>query len=1343
MNQAEANPTSSSVAGGGGAAPGYVYANSAATDYTGSNGNRDGNSSRHSHTAIVSGSSTSNGNGKHQRDWIVGDPRERDVLLGRGGRSNSHMGNKSFRALVVFYKPKYRLAQSNKEKQAIVKSIVAGICDELDVDEIDASTVPASHSLPGRFIKFDTSHKKWYNVGLHTARNKTSQALREDNQCNSASAKPFVDSLGMWNNHKQTPQTSQSQSPALASALASAVAPAKSSGINIKQSNGAPNDIDADANINTNMPCCRDETPPSAANVNAHASMAMLVESPHLNRIVQNMMGMPTAAAPPTPPPLPPRWQNERMGSGGGSSSTGDSSIGAGTAPDLLRKESRAVTRGTSARDIMAQPQLPQPPQDDVMQVKQDDAFLYGNGNGNGTGVNVNNVNNGYHGSSRSLRDVTQEYGGGGGVVQSLPRIPPPPSAASIIALENLKQEQQAEGMGRSRSMSNHNANGVSSVQDHVHAAHAHGGLLVQAHAQAHSGPLPLITPSHSTFNSASTSPKRTAANMTVNMARNHQSQTPLNNHNNHNHNSFKVGLVPSANANSSSNQAPFEYAKDMDMNSDMIGSINVNAKQPQHPQPHHVMHTYAPAILKINPRSKLRRSYSDTFVTDFNHLKRESFTKSWKELKVMSAAPNFASPPKPTSTKVVVKVEVGPSSTARPRTSSSSHSRPPSAAASAASAVPSFAAVGSASSSAFAVRSHASSFDHDHQQQQMRRSFQAQYQTRQETMNHNNLTTAQHRLASVIQSGAALLQSGAASATFPVGQQAHANALITMTTEQQLEAIQRLFYGAESEYANHSRGGGEMANRGGGGQVMDMAHQHQHDTNSSLPPYNIPHHRRQLSNIKPDTIARHVTEHALVEGRFQHQHSAIAADIDSNANGSINGNANIKLEESSSVTSGGPRSLLKKRSKFDKKRNFEDAILETEPQPPVSVSGPMPVLREQDSTLAQAQASAALSLAQQPLSQQQSAAVAVAQNASPVPAPAPKQRKKRQKQQGSGQGQGGSTSTATSPRKKRLLTANMVSQNNVVNNVNMNMASTNKLTPEEIFNVNVSVSGVKLEEDNGNNNGAAAAVSREKLLSSNNVNVVNKYKPFDDHAPLATLITEPRDQDVLFGRGGRTNHHLGNKRFRQLVEDHRQQYRQLQGNKLKQKIALEIVQLIYNQDHGRFLKLMSPAAIAASGGDINSTPGLWQDVGKKIARGKTSQALREAATTLTKQQNRDRKSDGNGLTKTAALPTPDTDTDTVTVGQISRPQSATSFGANGNGSLLPRQAGSTTSTPPPPLPPHPAATVQTKREAEGQVEVEADSVVTNNKTKTQDDHDQDLGMLLMSLKTSNSPRAV
>jgi len=111
-------------------------------------------------------------------------------------------------------------------------------------------------------------------------------------------------------------------------------------------------------------------------------------------------------------------------------------------------------------------------------------------------------------------------------------------------------------------------------------------------------------------------------------------------------------------------------------------------------------------------------------------------------------------------------------------------------------------------------------------------------------------------------------------------------------------------------------------------------------------------------------------------------------------------------------------------------------------------------------------------------------------------------------------------------------------------------------------------------------------------------------YTAAIDDNPLEANIVEPRDQDVLFGRGGRTNHHPGNKRFRQLVEDHRQAYRQLQGNKLKQKIALDIVNLIYGEN-GRFLKL-------------NSSNNMWQDVGKKAARGKTSQALREATTTLT-----------------------------------------------------------------------------------------------------------------------------
>lgn len=109
--------------------------------------------------------------------------------------------------------------------------------------------------------------------------------------------------------------------------------------------------------------------------------------------------------------------------------------------------------------------------------------------------------------------------------------------------------------------------------------------------------------------------------------------------------------------------------------------------------------------------------------------------------------------------------------------------------------------------------------------------------------------------------------------------------------------------------------------------------------------------------------------------------------------------------------------------------------------------------------------------------------------------------------------------------------------------------------------------------------------------------------------------IKDPHDNDVMYGRGGGTNHHPGNKRYRKMVEDRKLEY--VNSKRLdKPLVALEIIRLWRAQTPpGRFLKL-------------DEKTGLWHDVGDKKAREKTSQALREKAPLIRKQQEDERKDD-------------------------------------------------------------------------------------------------------------------
>jgi len=95
--------------------------------------------------------------------------------------------------------------------------------------------------------------------------------------------------------------------------------------------------------------------------------------------------------------------------------------------------------------------------------------------------------------------------------------------------------------------------------------------------------------------------------------------------------------------------------------------------------------------------------------------------------------------------------------------------------------------------------------------------------------------------------------------------------------------------------------------------------------------------------------------------------------------------------------------------------------------------------------------------------------------------------------------------------------------------------------------------------------------------------------------------IKHPNLNDVLCGRGGGTNIHPGNERFRFLVNSKKRPY--LKSKKRdKPEIAREIVATIRNlTPSGRFLQK-------------NEVSGDWDDIGDLNAQKKTSQALREGA---------------------------------------------------------------------------------------------------------------------------------
>lgn len=90
-------------------------------------------------------------------------PHPHDVLCGRGGGTNNHIGNSHWRMLVAANKELY-VSLPKKQKMLLSKSIVNAV---------------RSQNPPGRFLQKDSKSERWYDVGDQRATEKTSQALRE------------------------------------------------------------------------------------------------------------------------------------------------------------------------------------------------------------------------------------------------------------------------------------------------------------------------------------------------------------------------------------------------------------------------------------------------------------------------------------------------------------------------------------------------------------------------------------------------------------------------------------------------------------------------------------------------------------------------------------------------------------------------------------------------------------------------------------------------------------------------------------------------------------------------------------------------------------------------------------------------------------------------------------------------------------------------------------------------------------------------------------------------------------------------------------------------------------
>ena len=100
-------------------------------------------------------------------------------------------------------------------------------------------------------------------------------------------------------------------------------------------------------------------------------------------------------------------------------------------------------------------------------------------------------------------------------------------------------------------------------------------------------------------------------------------------------------------------------------------------------------------------------------------------------------------------------------------------------------------------------------------------------------------------------------------------------------------------------------------------------------------------------------------------------------------------------------------------------------------------------------------------------------------------------------------------------------------------------------------------------------------------------------------------IILEPKQSDILLGRGTSINAHPGNVIYRELIQSYRQSY--LDADPAQKKIiVMQLLQKAKTNGH-RFLKQ-------------DNTTKVWSEVSYDVVRRKTGQALRENANKLKKE---------------------------------------------------------------------------------------------------------------------------
>jgi len=136
-----------------------------------------------------------------------------------------------------------------------------------------------------------------------------------------------------------------------------------------------------------------------------------------------------------------------------------------------------------------------------------------------------------------------------------------------------------------------------------------------------------------------------------------------------------------------------------------------------------------------------------------------------------------------------------------------------------------------------------------------------------------------------------------------------------------------------------------------------------------------------------------------------------------------------------------------------------------------------------------------------------------------------------------------------------------------------------------------------ELAEEDAKSAGQLRKKTQSKTTEGNpTLKKKRKRKPRKKVVPENKVYVEPKDADVLCGRGGRSNHHIGNKRYREEVKNLQKWYLDIEDKDEKTDLSQCLVDYVKSYD-GRFLEKDEEG---------------WYEVPNIVARRKASQALRE-----------------------------------------------------------------------------------------------------------------------------------